>query len=319
MKKRILFTVFVLSMLLLIAAAPVYAAPEVTVILDGKTMTFDVPPQIVNDRTLVPLRAIFEGMGASIEWDGDTETVTATKGNTVVVLTIGSTSPTINGSVVTIDQPGIIVNDRTLAPLRFVAEAFGGTVAWDDNSQTASISMGDASVVPTSAPEPTPMPEPTPTPEPTQPSTNGGDSSRVVGMWRCDNSTTLQSVIFFNADGTFIMFAVRLSSGGSVEHFRGNYKIAGDTIEGTNMYRYQNDVFGERDAKIDSAFAIYDIIREGTRDEIMELQDPNHELYKQNGHVWDAWATNPSDFVFLDDDNIQFNLFGGNNKYTRVK
>ena len=45
MKKRILFTVFVLSMLLLIAAAPVYAAPEVTVILDGKVMSFDVPPQ----------------------------------------------------------------------------------------------------------------------------------------------------------------------------------------------------------------------------------------------------------------------------------
>ena len=140
MKKRILFTVFVSSMLLLIAAAPVSAAPEVTVVLDGKTMSFVVPPQIMNDRTMVPLRAIFEDMGASIVWNGDTQTVTATKDSTVVVLTIGSTSPTINGSVVTIDQPGVIVDGRPLAPLRFVAEAFGATVAWNDDTKTASIS-----------------------------------------------------------------------------------------------------------------------------------------------------------------------------------
>jgi N-acetylmuramoyl-L-alanine amidase len=81
-------------------------------------------------------------MGASIAWNNDTQTVTATKGATVVVLAIGSTSPTINGQAVAIDQPGIIVDGRTLAPLRFVAEAFGGTVAWDGSTQTASITMG---------------------------------------------------------------------------------------------------------------------------------------------------------------------------------
>ena len=107
--------------------------------MDGKTLSFDVPPQVVNSRTLVPLREIFEKMGASIEWDGDTRTVTATKGGTVVVLAIGSNSPTINGQAVTIDQPGIIVDGRTLAPVRFVAEAFGGTVSWDGDTRTASI------------------------------------------------------------------------------------------------------------------------------------------------------------------------------------
>ena len=203
MKKRILFTVFVLSMLLLIAAAPVYAAPEVTVILDGKVMSFDVPPQIVKDRTLVPLRAIFEGMGASIEWNGATETVTATKGSTVVVLTIGSTSPTINGNVVTIDQPGIIVNDRTLAPLRFVAEAFGGTVAWDDNSQTATISMGGASVAPTPSPEPSEEQEPTPMPEPTPTQPGGTIDQQLVGKWGGAFSGT-SHYYDFKADGTFL-------------------------------------------------------------------------------------------------------------------
>jgi len=114
------------------------------VVLDGKKLTFDVPPQMMNGRTLVPLRAIFEEMGAAIEWDGALQTVTAKKGDTVVTLTIGDTSPTINGKVVPIDQPGIIIDSRTLAPLRFVAEAFGGTVEWSIPDNTAKITRHQA-------------------------------------------------------------------------------------------------------------------------------------------------------------------------------
>ena len=119
---------------------PPVADSAIKVVIDGKLMAFDVPPQIVNDRTLVPLRVIFEELGATIEWDDATQTVTAVKDGTVVVLTIGSARPTVNGQVVVIDQPGIIVDGRTLAPLRFVAEAFGGTVEWDGGNQTAYIS-----------------------------------------------------------------------------------------------------------------------------------------------------------------------------------
>jgi hypothetical protein len=111
----------------------------INVILNGNPLSFDVQPQIVNGRTMVPLRAIFEAMGATIDWDGATQTVTATNGDTVVVLTVGDTSPTVNGQIVIIDQPGIIVGGRTLAPLRFIAEAFGGTVEWDNATQTAVI------------------------------------------------------------------------------------------------------------------------------------------------------------------------------------
>jgi hypothetical protein len=78
-------------------------------------------------------------MGANVQWNNDTQTVTATKGDTVVVLTIGNSSPTINGTQVTIDQPAIVVNGRTLAPLRFVAEAFGGSAKWDGANNTALI------------------------------------------------------------------------------------------------------------------------------------------------------------------------------------
>jgi hypothetical protein len=115
------------------------ATGGISVIVDGKSLSFDVPPQIVNGRTMVPLRVIFEEMGATIIWDSTTQTVTATKGDTVVILTIGNTSPMVNGQIVSIDQPGIIIDGRTLAPLRYVAEAFGGTVFWDENSQAAII------------------------------------------------------------------------------------------------------------------------------------------------------------------------------------
>jgi hypothetical protein len=111
----------------------------IKVIINGKRLAFDVPPQNMNGSILVPLRAIFEEMGAKIDYVAATRTVTATKGDTVVVLTIGDTSPTVRGKVVPIDQPGIIVSGRTLAPLRFVAEAFGGTVTWDGASNTANI------------------------------------------------------------------------------------------------------------------------------------------------------------------------------------
>jgi len=111
----------------------------IDVFLNGEALVFDVPARLINGRTMVPLRPIFEAMGASVRWNGAAQTVTATKGDTVVVMTMGSTSPTINGRVVPIDQPGVVISGRTLAPLRFVAEAFGGTVTWNGAERTARI------------------------------------------------------------------------------------------------------------------------------------------------------------------------------------
>ena len=112
---------------------------EIKVFLDGEQLAFDVPPRIIMGSTLVPLRAIFEVMGAFVEWDDATQTVTATKDDKVVVLTIGRSSATVNGQTVQIGQPGITAGGRTLAPLRFVAEAFGETVTWDRDTLTAAI------------------------------------------------------------------------------------------------------------------------------------------------------------------------------------
>jgi N-acetylmuramoyl-L-alanine amidase len=113
--------------------------PAPSVILNGSHLSFEVPPRIENGRTLVPLRAIFEAMGANVEWDETTRTVTARNSNTTVILPLGSTSPTVNGQINKLEVPAKIINDRTLVPLRFVGEAFGGKVDW--NAQTTTITI----------------------------------------------------------------------------------------------------------------------------------------------------------------------------------
>ena len=118
---------------------PIVPETPIEVFLDGTAIEFDVLPQVTDGRTLVPLRAIFEALGAEVSWDAGTQTVTGTKGNTTVVLPIGSTSPTVNGQVVAIDVPGTVVNGRTLVPLRFVAESFGVHVNWDAENRQITI------------------------------------------------------------------------------------------------------------------------------------------------------------------------------------
>ena len=140
MKKK-LALLLTLALLMTTLALPVVAAdPVPRVIIDGQAVNFDVAPVIDNGRVLVPLRAIFEQMGAKVSWDDATKTATAAKGEVTVIVKLGSTSPTINGAVKTIDVPAKLVEGgRILAPLRFVCEAFGGVVSWNQDTYVASV------------------------------------------------------------------------------------------------------------------------------------------------------------------------------------
>ncbi len=121
-----------------VSVAPV--EKEVTVKVDGILLTFaDQNPIIENDRTLVPLRAIFEALEAKVEWDGDTYTVTATKGDTTMELAIGATTYKVNGEEKTLDVPAQIKNDRTLVPLRVVSETLGCEVNWDGETYEVTV------------------------------------------------------------------------------------------------------------------------------------------------------------------------------------
>lgn len=113
---------------------------DVDVKINNASLIFDQTPIIKNSRTLVPLRTIFEMLGAKVEWDGSTQTVTATKGGTTIVMTIGSNKMYKNGVEITLDVPPEIINSRTLVPVRAVAESFDCAVEWDGENYTVNIS-----------------------------------------------------------------------------------------------------------------------------------------------------------------------------------
>jgi len=116
------------------------AQEPIRVLLDGRQLHFDVHPVIIDNRTMVPMRVIFEELGAEIQWNGATRTITATRDDLVVRTTIGERGIMVNGNRIMMDVAPVIIDGRTLVPVRFVAEAFGTDVDWDGNTQTVFIS-----------------------------------------------------------------------------------------------------------------------------------------------------------------------------------
>ncbi|MBS3873186.1 MAG: hypothetical protein KGZ92_09455 [Firmicutes bacterium] len=141
MGKKILFGVLAVAMLatLFVGITQVEANPRISVVINGAPLTLDVAPVIQNGRTLVPMRAIFEALGARVSWDDATSTVTAYRREEAVVLQIGNRTAWVNGPARTLDVPPVIVGGRTMVPLRFVAEALGAEVAWQDAPPTVTV------------------------------------------------------------------------------------------------------------------------------------------------------------------------------------
>lgn len=129
----LLFTVY---------AAPAEADTPPTVTLNGAALYFDVQPVIVGGRLLVPLRTIFDALGASVTWDAATQTVSAVQGSTTVVLTINSQVAYKNGVPVSLDVPPALVSGRTMVPLRFVAESMSCYVNFDPVANQVTIQSG---------------------------------------------------------------------------------------------------------------------------------------------------------------------------------
>ncbi|MBR1969998.1 MAG: copper amine oxidase N-terminal domain-containing protein [Clostridia bacterium] len=103
----------------------------VSVYLNDKKLDFDVPPVIEEGRTLVPLRALFEAMGMTVNWDSSTSTITATSKGNSISMRVNETTATVNGKTLTMDIPPKLVDGRTLVPVRFISESFGAEVKWD--------------------------------------------------------------------------------------------------------------------------------------------------------------------------------------------
>lgn len=107
---------------------------------ENKPIYCDVPARIVNDRTLIPFRALFEAMNCTVDYDDVTETATATDTIITIKLTNNSNTAYVDGVAYELDVPAQIIDDRFLIPLRFVSEAMGSKVDWEPFGQSVSVS-----------------------------------------------------------------------------------------------------------------------------------------------------------------------------------
>ncbi|MEO3948066.1 stalk domain-containing protein [Gorillibacterium sp. CAU 1737] len=115
-----------------------YAKPQVQVFVNGKIIN-EIYGYVEKDITMVPLRGIFERLGATMQWNTAGTVLTVQKGSTRVVLTLNSKQATVNGKAVQLDASPVVSDGRTFVPLRFAVTALGGKVVWDNKLYRASI------------------------------------------------------------------------------------------------------------------------------------------------------------------------------------
>jgi|GEM_PF-6650611 len=131
-----------LCLLVMLACSVTLYASEITVLVNGKAVEFDPAdqqPVIINDRVLVPMRAIFEAMGANVDWESHTRTAVAIKPEVRVEMRIDSKVFVRNGAYVLCDVEARLIGERTMIPTRAFAESIGAEVSWDHANKTVII------------------------------------------------------------------------------------------------------------------------------------------------------------------------------------
>lgn len=114
-------------------------AEPIYVVFNDNLLAFEQAPVIENGRTLIPLRFLFETMGAAVDWNGDTQTATVSQDGRSISVTIDSKSAAVNGEAVEIDVPARLINGKTMVPVRFLSENLGYNVNWDGDTRIITI------------------------------------------------------------------------------------------------------------------------------------------------------------------------------------
>ncbi|WP_245648178.1 CotH kinase family protein [Paenibacillus borealis] len=123
------------------AATGTASRTGISVLLNGAVVDFqDQQPVNKDGRVLVPVNAILSALGAEVTWDQAAKKITAVKGSTTIIMTIGSKTASINGQALTLDVPAQIIGNRTLVPVRFISEGLGLDVLWNAAAQTVTAS-----------------------------------------------------------------------------------------------------------------------------------------------------------------------------------
>ncbi|MDU2243545.1 MAG: copper amine oxidase N-terminal domain-containing protein, partial [Paenibacillus sp.] len=118
------------------------AATPISIYIDGSRLTTDQAPVVISGRVMLPLRAIFEALDATVNYNQTLQTVTAHKDGTTIVLKLKSRSATINNEAVLLDVPAQSIKGRTMVPVRFVSEALGQQVGWNNSTKIVTINSG---------------------------------------------------------------------------------------------------------------------------------------------------------------------------------
>ena len=134
--KKCIIVSLILSILFAISAV---VKADIKVLVNNEPVLFDSKPIIKDGRTLVPLRAIFEKLGATVDWNDSEKTINALKDDKTLLLTIGSKAAFVNGERKELDVAPEISGGRTLVPVRFIGESLECTVNWDDKTRTVNI------------------------------------------------------------------------------------------------------------------------------------------------------------------------------------
>ena len=239
--KKIL-VLLVVVVVALSCAVPVQAS-EVT--LEG---------EIVQGRFLVPMRGIFEALGAEVGWDGETRTVTGVKGDISVKLTIDSAEAFVNEEAIELDVPATIVNGRTFVPTRFVSESLRADVSWDAETRVATITQEDVVIKVHEVTEPTPeeTKEAAPDEEP-EPTTDApeiawiGASDQLINHYRYEEGFLTGSTVYEYFEVTGGTGKVEIDTDGYTNTFfieEGKaYKLSIDVVINTLAAQYTLDEY----------------------------------------------------------------------------
>lgn len=124
-----------------------YAAKEVKIEIDGKAMVpKDMPAVIIDGRTMLPMRQIAQELGCEVNWNEAAKQIYVMRGSDIIVFTVDSKTGYENGKEFTMDVPATIVNDRTMLPVRALADALHLNIKWNDPNRIVSIQSGDTVV-----------------------------------------------------------------------------------------------------------------------------------------------------------------------------
>ena len=129
--KKIILTLIIC---LLVSTVNVCASSNISVYLNNNPLSFDVPPTEIDGRIMVPMRKIFESLGAYVEWDDENQFICAKKNDTYIGMIIDNPLMIVGDDFITLDVPPKLINGRTMVPVRAIAESLNVNVKWDETN-----------------------------------------------------------------------------------------------------------------------------------------------------------------------------------------